>query len=498
MLEVRFRDYGECATLCAAQMEVQRHGATELRLIHREPVHLRTIVDAAPVPMLISRASDGLILHANALLAEALGLPGKSVVGRRTTDFYDTAERRALLERIEKRGNVRGLEVRARWPDGTHRWVIASIERSLFEGEAALVAGFQDITERKQAEEALRESEAKWRSLTENAPDFIASVDDDGTILATNRTVAGYSTADVVGKTVYDFIPAEHHDRVRQALRGVFQMGTAGPIEIAGVGASGMWSQYEVRLGPIVRSGGVAATTWIARDITERKAVEEALRVSEERYRGVVEDMPGLICCYLPGGEMTFVNEAYCEYFAKTLEELVGSNFLSLIPEEDRETVMANISALTVDSPTQSHEHQVITPAGDIRWQRWTNRALFDAQGKVVAYQSIGEDITERKRAEQALMDAREALDSRVERAAKRGNVYGLTFRELTVLELVSTGRSDRDIATVLGIRHRTVNKHVENIRRRMKAASRTEAGYRAITEELLDQEPSPGQTTTL
>jgi len=121
-----------------------------------------------------------------------------------------------------------------------------------------------------------------------------------------------------------------------------------------------------------------------------------------------VEDTPVLISCFLPGGEITFVNKAYCEYFTRTPEELVGSTFLSLIPESDRETVMDNISALTVESPTQSHEHQVIAPGGDLRWQRWTIRALFDAQGKVVAYQSIGEDITERKKVEEALIKSEE------------------------------------------------------------------------------------------
>ena len=101
---------------------------------------------------------------------------------------------------------------------------------------------------------------------------------------------------------------------------------------------------------------------------------EEALQESEGRYRAVVEDMPGLICSFLPGGEITVVNKAYCEYFGETFEQLVGTNFLSLVPESEQIAVMDNISALTVESSTQSHEHTVIAPNGDIRWQRWTNR----------------------------------------------------------------------------------------------------------------------------
>ena len=151
------------------------------------------------------------------------------------------------------------------------------------------------------------------------------------------------------------------------------------------------------------------------------KRAEEALRETEDRYRAVVEDMPGLICSYLPGGEITFVNKAYCNYFGKTFEELVGTNFLSMIPEAERSAVMDNIAVLKVKAPTQSHEHTVIAPNGDIRWQSWTNRALFDDHGRTVGYQSIGMDITERKQVEEALRQERN-------RARKILDIAGVMF----------------------------------------------------------------------
>ena len=154
-------------------------------------------------------------------------------------------------------------------------------------------------------------------------------------------------------------------------------------------------------------------------DITTRKQVEsqrelalEALRLSEEKYRAVAEDTPILICRFLPGGEITYVNDTYCRYFDKTPEELAGLPFLSLIPDADRETVRANIAALTVDSPTQPHEHRAIGPDDESRWQRWTNRVLFDTHGKVFAYQSIGEDITEHKHLEETLAETAAILQA--------------------------------------------------------------------------------------
>ncbi|WP_428157775.1 PAS domain S-box protein [Desulfobacter sp.] len=106
------------------------------------------------------------------------------------------------------------------------------------------------------------------------------------------------------------------------------------------------------------------------------------------------------ICRFLPGGELTYVNEAYSKYLGKTAETLFGSSFLSLIPKEAHEQVKHALSTLTAESPAQSNEHKALALDGEIRWQRWTNRALFDAGGKVVAFQSIGEDITDHVRAD--------------------------------------------------------------------------------------------------
>ncbi len=141
------------------------------------------------------------------------------------------------------------------------------------------------------------------------------------------------------------------------------------------------------------------------------KNVEKDLKESKNRYHALIEDMPALICSYLPDGEITFVNRSYCEYFDRTFDDLAGSNFLSLIPESEQKGVMDNILTLTVESPTMSHEHQVISPNGNIRWHRWTNRALFDDQGKVSGYQSVGEDITERKQAEEELKSLKEKYE---------------------------------------------------------------------------------------
>jgi PAS domain S-box-containing protein len=140
----------------------------------------------------------------------------------------------------------------------------------------------------------------------------------------------------------------------------------------------------------------------------KQKRKIKALQKSLDRHRIILNNLPLAVCSFVGGGRIMFVNEAYCNYFAKTPNELVGSNFLSLIPESDHRKIMENISALTVESPTQSHEHSVIAPNGVICWQRWTNRAIFDVHGQVVEYYAIGEDISKRKKQEQRLKESEE------------------------------------------------------------------------------------------
>ena len=146
----------------------------------------------------------------------------------------------------------------------------------------------------------------------------------------------------------------------------------------------------------------------------QQERAAELLRQSEARYRAVVEDQTELICRFLPGGTLTFVNEAYCRYFDKKCEDLIGSSFISLIPASDRQKVKAHFDSLGPENPVATHEHQVIGKNKEVRWQQWTNRAIFNKRGLIEEFQSVGRDITERKRTEKELSKAHDDLERRV------------------------------------------------------------------------------------
>jgi diguanylate cyclase (GGDEF)-like protein/PAS domain S-box-containing protein len=122
-----------------------------------------------------------------------------------------------------------------------------------------------------------------------------------------------------------------------------------------------------------------------------------------ERYRALVESMPALVCRFRPDGVLTYVNRAYCDYFGKNPDDLVGRDFFRFIPPEDRDMVRGQFESLTPANPETTYEHKVIDSQGRERWQRWTDRALF-AEGELLEFQSFGYDVTEQRRAKDELL----------------------------------------------------------------------------------------------
>lgn len=123
----------------------------------------------------------------------------------------------------------------------------------------------------------------------------------------------------------------------------------------------------------------------------------------KDQYRIVVEDQTELICRFLPDFTVIFANEAYCRYIRKSREELIGSNFLSFLTEKEQKIVREKISLLSHENPVTTHEQVKINQKGEVYWQQWNNRAIFDKVGKIIEYQSVERDVTELKKSEEEL-----------------------------------------------------------------------------------------------
>jgi PAS domain S-box-containing protein len=151
-----------------------------------------------------------------------------------------------------------------------------------------------------------------------------------------------------------------------------------------------------------------------------------ALGQSRAQYRSVVEDQTELICRFLPDGTYTFVNAAYGRYFQQTPEELIGKSFWQFIPTEGHEEAREFLDSITPQHPVASREHAVVTPSGEVHWQQWTDRGFFDDAGRIIEYQAVGRDITERKRVEEQhrLLEAQRQVEAALRESERRKDEF--------------------------------------------------------------------------
>jgi PAS domain S-box-containing protein len=178
-------------------------------------------------------------------------------------------------------------------------------------------------------------------------------------------------------------------------------------------------------------------------DITERRRQEAALRDSEERYREVVESQTELVCRHLPDTTLTFVNEAFCRFFRQPREELIGKKFPDLLPRRAHDDVRRLLSVVALHRVPHGGEHELTTGAGVSAWHHWVHHAIVGPGGELEEFQSIGHDITDRKRAEEAQRDLAHAS-----RLAVVGQLTAVIAHEVT--QPLAAIMSNADAATRL------------------------------------------------
>ena len=152
------------------------------------------------------------------------------------------------------------------------------------------------------------------------------------------------------------------------------------------------------------------------------------LQRSEARYRGVIESQTDLVCRYLPGGILTFVNQTYCNHHNRPPEELLGKSRFELVPEEERLKLEQHIMSLNEQNPVASIEIQQVNSEGQTRWLHWYDRMLFDDDGQFVEYQGVGRDITDRKSAEVKLQ---QMLEHAMELSEVRSRYIAMAAHDL-------------------------------------------------------------------
>jgi len=315
--------------------------------------------------------------------------------------------------------NLKGLtisphEFRFVRKDGQPVWILEKVASIQYLGEQAAVGTLLDITENKRAEEALRESEAKYRILVDSAPDAIVLVDLEGRIISCNSATevfTGYDAEELQGKSFLELSTLEPEDlpRVTKFFEDIMLGRDVEDFEMKSTRKDGSerWMGVKVRI--LKSEETITGILVIGRDITEHKLAEEALRASEEKYRELIENINDAYAV-VRRDKLVFLNQRCADIFGYPREELVGQSFFNILAPEAVEQNMRILGASLSGGTIPERYETVLLRMDGTPIDAEIGLRPITFEGKS-AYSVIARDITERKRAEEALQQRTEELE---------------------------------------------------------------------------------------
>jgi len=378
---------------------------------------------------------DGNLTFVNDSFLKLWKYDDREVLGKPVVRFWQLEEKAAeVVEALKTKGSWMG-ELVARRKDGStfFAYLSASVVKDETGKPLCMMSSVMDITESKKAQEALKESEERYRSMVEQAPDLIVTVDEKGIVTSCNSAVeggSGYSREEIIGKHFLKSpltrgIDATH---AQELFSSIIEGKPLEPIDVIWYRKDGTSRLSEIRISLMKKEGRTVGFTAIARDITERKRIEEELTRSEEKYRSLVEMAPDSIMTFDMKGVITSVNSASTRLAGYSKDELVGKHFTKIgaIRVRDMPKYLQMFSSTlrgTVPKPFEVvYHHKDGTPRlGEVRF------SFIKEMGKIVGLQAIMRDITESKKAGEAIRESEEKFKNIFESVGD-GLIYLNTF----------------------------------------------------------------------
>ncbi len=216
-------------------------------------------------------------------------------------------------------------------------------------------------------------------------------------------------------------------------------------------------------------------------DITELKKKQFALEMAEELYENIVENQTELIMRFTPDLVRTFVNDAYCRHYGKARESLLGRSFIDHAIAEDVEKQKKYFRNITPGSPIRETKERMVLPSGEIRWQHWLDRGIFDREGNLVEIQSIGRDITE-------LQEARNTIDASIERLKNSFSLAIEMAGKIIEVRDPFTAGHQRRVAKIAGAMARALGLSVDEITATELASLAHDVGKIHVPSEILSK----------
>jgi PAS domain S-box-containing protein len=393
---------------------------------HRESeAVLRSFFDSPGVMRGILELVDGRIFHVscNKAAAEMYSVNPESVLGKSAPEVgtLEEAERMwtGLCEQSRIAGKPISIETAGRDASGLERWLLATCAYVGMgpSGNPRFAYTTFDFTERKRAEEALRESEKRFRALVTASSDVVYRVSPDWTEMRQLRGRDFLADTETPSRTwLHKYIHPDDQPRVLAAIEDAIRSKTVFELEHRVLRVDGTLGWTFSRAIPLLDSSG-EIVEWLgaASDITERKRAEEALRESEERFRIMADGCPAIIWVTDAEGGNRFVNRAYHEFFGMMPEQVEGGKWQPLVHPDDAPLYMeAMVRAVRQRAPFRA-EARVRRADGEWRWIASYGEPLLSASGEYLGHAGISPDITESKALADQLREQIEELETVME-----------------------------------------------------------------------------------
>jgi sigma-B regulation protein RsbU (phosphoserine phosphatase) len=396
---------------------IERHRMDVTLLAAEEKYH--SIFDHL-VEGIFQTTPDGRYLLANMALARIYGyntpqelMDSVTDIGRRL--YVEEGRRDEFVRLMQEQDTITSFESRIYRKDGSIIWISENCHaRRDHRGQLLYYEGtVEDITQRKTTEESLRNSEALYHSLVETIPQNIFRKDTQGKFTFANQQfckLMGVNLEDIVGKSDFDFAPADLAEKYRRDDWRVMETGQ--PFtDIEEVQPPGKERFYiQVVKTPLYdASGRIIGLQGMFWDITKQRQMEEDLRTSEALYHSLVETIPQNIFRKDLAGHYTFVNRQFCRTLKKTREEVIGKTIADFLPPELAAQREENDRmVIETKKPFEAIEESRFT--GEKGYNQVVKMPIFDAEGKVIGLQGMFWDITAQKMAAERIRRANTEL----------------------------------------------------------------------------------------
>jgi PAS domain S-box-containing protein len=372
------------------------------------------IFNASPVTVAITRLEDNRLIDVNSAWQKVTGYSREEAIDRTPFElntWVDRGERDQLISIIRDQGTVRNFPFQLRHKSGTVFEMLMAAEVIELAGEQYMLSLAQDITERKRAEDSLRESEIKYHGLYDSTQDGIAMADIKGHFIECNRAfldMLGYSKQEIKSMTYQQTTPVKWHEMERNiVINKILKTGYSDVYEKEYIRKDGTVFPVSMRVWATKDEAGRITGLWsIIRDITESKQAEETLRRAEENFRYSMDKSPLGVRIVTIEGETIYANRAVLDFYGYDgIEELITTPPQKrYTPESYDEFQIRREKRQRGDHEPSEYDISIVKKDGEVRHLHvFRKEVLWNGERQ---FQVLYNDVTKRRRAEEALIQS--------------------------------------------------------------------------------------------